>query len=96
MNPMEEKERRPIPTMQASRDVLLLNTTCILPSACPTGSRFQSVVNLIKVLECMWGFLGGAQWLSGRVLNSRPKGRGFDPHQRHCVVVLEQDTFILA
>ena len=38
----------------------------------------------------------GAQWLSGRVLNSRPKGRGFEPHRCHCVVVLEQDTFILA
>ena len=38
----------------------------------------------------------GAQWLSGRVLDSRPKGRGFKPHRRHCVVVLEQDTFILA
>ena len=38
----------------------------------------------------------GAQWLSGRVLNSRPKGSGFEPHRRHCVVVLEQDTFILA
>ena len=38
----------------------------------------------------------GAQWLSGRVLNSRPKGREFEPHRRHCVVVLEQDTFILA
>ena len=38
----------------------------------------------------------GAQWLSGRVLASRPKGRGFEPHRRHCVVVLEQDTFILA
>ena len=38
----------------------------------------------------------GAQWLSGRVLDSRPKGRGFEPHGRHCVVVLEQDTFILA
>ena len=34
--------------------------------------------------------------LSGRVLDSRPKGRGFEPHRRHCVVVLEQDTFILA
>ena len=40
--------------------------------------------------------IGGAQWLSGRVLDSRPKGRGFEPHRRHCVVVLEQDTFILA
>ena len=38
----------------------------------------------------------GVQWLSGRVLDSRPKGRGFEPHRRHCVVVLEQDTFILA
>ena len=38
----------------------------------------------------------GAQWLSGRVLDSRPKGRGFEPHRHHCVVVLEQDTFILA
>ena len=38
----------------------------------------------------------GAQWLSGRVLDSRPKGRGFEPHRGHCVVVLEQDTFILA
>ena len=38
----------------------------------------------------------GAQWLSGRVLDSRPKGSGFEPHRRHCVVVLEQDTFILA
>ena len=38
----------------------------------------------------------GAQWLSGRGLGSRPKGRGFEPHRRHCVVVLEQVTFILA
>ena len=38
----------------------------------------------------------GAQWLSGRVLDSRPRGRRFQPQRRHCVVVLEQDTFILA
>ena len=42
------------------------------------------------------GQMKGAQWLSGRVLDSRPKGRGFEPHRRHCIVVLEQDTFILA
>ena len=29
----------------------------------------------------------GAQWLSGRVLDSRPKGRGFEPHRRHCCVL---------
>ena len=27
-----------------------------------------------------------AQWLSGRVLDSRPRGREFEPHRRHCVV----------
>ena len=37
----------------------------------------------------------GAQWLSGRVLDWRPRGRGFEPHLRHCDVVLEQDTFSL-
>ena len=36
------------------------------------------------------------QWFSGRVLDSRPKGGEFEPHGRHFVVVVEQDTFILA
>ena len=30
----------------------------------------------------------GAKWLSGRVLDLRPKGRGFEHHQRHWVVSL--------
>ena len=34
--------------------------------------------------------LSGAQWLSGRVLDSRPRGRGFEPHRRHCVVSLSK------
>ena len=38
----------------------------------------------------------GAKLLSGRVLDLRPKGRGFEPHRRYCFVVLELDTFILA
>ena len=38
-------------------------------------------------------YLVGAQWLNGRVLDSRPR---FEPRWRHWVVVLEQDTFILA
>ena len=29
------------------------------------------------------------QWLSGRVLDSRQRGRGFEPHRRHCLVVLK-------
>ena len=31
-----------------------------------------------------------------KMISSRPRGRGFEPHRRHCVVVLELDTFILA
>ena len=27
----------------------------------------------------------GVQWLSGRVLDSRPRVHGFEPHQYHCV-----------
>ena len=30
----------------------------------------------------------GAQWLSGIVLDSRPKGPGFEPHRHHCIVSL--------
>ena len=33
----------------------------------------------------------GAQWLSGRVLDSKPKERGFEPHRRHCVVSLSKN-----
>ena len=33
----------------------------------------------------------GAQWLSGRVLDSRLKGHGFQPHRRHCVVSLSKN-----
>ena len=40
--------------------------------------------------------LKGAQWLIGRVLDSRPRGRGFESHRRHGIVALKQDTFILA
>ena len=30
------------------------------------------------------------QWLSGRVLDLRPKGRGFS-HRRHCVVSMSKN-----
>ena len=33
----------------------------------------------------------GAQWLSGRALDSRPKGLGFESHRRHCVVSLSKN-----
>ena len=32
----------------------------------------------------------GAQWLSGRVLDLRPRGSRFEPHRRHCFVSLSK------
>ena len=34
---------------------------------------------------------GGLKWLSGRVLDSRPRGRGFEPLRRHCVMSLSKN-----
>ena len=66
-----------------------------------TEDERHRMSNLNEQYRNKFGFpfvkkIWGAQWLSGRVLDSRPKGSGFEPHRRHCVVVLEQDTFILA
>ena len=33
----------------------------------------------------------GVQWLSGRVLDLRPRGGGFEPHRRHFVVSLSKN-----
>ena len=50
-----------------------------------------------EVKAWTWSIMDlGAQWLSGRVLDSRPRGRGFKPHRCHCIDVLGQDTIILA
>ena len=54
-------------------------------------SNFPTLPMLGNISHAM-----GAQWLSGRVLDSRPRGRRFEPHRRHCVVVLQQDTFFRA
>ena len=74
----------------------MLNDSKYDPSIKPNfekGMLFCAIYFSFKLLPPL---LQGAQWLSGRVLDSRPKGRGIEPHRRHCVVVLEQDTFILA
>ena len=34
--------------------------------------------------------ISGAQWLSGRVLDSRQRGSGIEPQRRHCVVPLSK------
>ena len=58
--------------------------------------EYKSHTISLKKISLTCRHAQGAQWLSGRVLDSRPRGRGFVPHWRHFVVVLEQDTFILA
>ena len=40
--------------------------------------------------EHLLHYFEGAQWLSGRVLDSRPRGRGFEPYLHHCVVSLSK------
>ena len=42
-----------------------------------------------KCLSIILTWVTGAQWLSGRVLDLRPRGCRFEPHRRHCVVALE-------
>ena len=49
--------------------------------------------SLVSYIENKIGFRprSGAQWLSGRVLDSRLKGRVFEPHRRLCVVSLSKN-----
>ena len=50
--------------------------------------RYQ-LVKMLTTLEPR-GIFKGAQWLSGRVLDPRPRSCGFEPHRRHCVVSLSK------
>ena len=42
-------------------------------------------------MKCIYVPTLGAQWLSGRVLDPRPKGCRFEPHRLHCVVSLSKN-----
>ena len=44
-----------------------------------------------KIIFLVCTLKSGAQWLSGRVLDSRPRGRGFEPHRHHCLVSLSKN-----
>ena len=62
-----------------------------------TASEWVEVYRMIaefRILRLTFLKMFGAQWLSGRVLDSRPRGCGFEPHHCHyCVLV--QDIIIL-
>ena len=67
------------------RHCLFLVTSKARVITCKISNNFLSddIINVCK----------GAQSLSGRVLDSRPRGRGFEPHRRHCVVVLKRHIY---
>ena len=37
-----------------------------------------------------YNYIVGVQWLSGRVLDLRPRSHRFEPHRGHCVVSLSK------
>ena len=47
----------------------------------------------IKLSLLFMTIVVGAQWFSGRVLGTRPRGRGFEPHGRHWVVSLSKNIY---
>ena len=48
-------------------------------------------VGVYSILEHIQCSDMGAQWLRGRVIASRPRGHGFEPHWCHCVVSLSKN-----
>ena len=44
----------------------------------------------LEVFFLVLSFHQGAQWLSGRVLDLRPRSCWFEPHWRHCIVSLSK------
>ena len=60
----------------------------------PVNAYWSENANYVSTESALFQ-IGGC---SGSVVEclTRPKGRGFETHRRHCGVVLQQDTFILA
>ena len=56
----------------------------------PLRSIRTSVIKIVTLKGAHLIWLG-VQCLSGRVLDSIPKGRGAEPHRRHCVVSLSKN-----
>ena len=57
-----------------------------------TGISLNMLKDLSPFILFLWQLTYmGAQWVNGRVLDSRPHGSGFEPHWRHCVVSLSKN-----
>ena len=84
----KEETESDIAYLKTVETLLREDHTSVNDTEVPADTDFQVILHFLELAP-------GAQWLSGRVLDLRPRGCGFEPHRRHCVVVLEQDTFIL-
>ena len=86
--PLLNKTPRLSPAKMFVRLYRLLLIHCIYVSVTkPTCPAFSAWLNTGAIRSMNVG----AQWLSGRVLDSRPKGRRLEPHWRHCVVSLSKN-----
>ena len=53
--------------------------------------ELQAPVHDLKIVDWDVNKMLGVQWLTGRVFDTRPKGCGFEPHRRPCVVSLSKN-----
>ena len=78
---------------------VLCNLLAGLSSCCHVAVNVLCLILAVMwvALQCVYKLrvgnrkILGAQWLSGRVLDSRPKGRDFEPHPASLHCVLEQE-----
>ena len=77
----------PITHLQALLKWVIIFNSCYLKL---NVNRTRLLTSEVKEFDRdVNAWVAGAQWLSGRVLDLRPRGHGLEPHRRHCVVVLE-------
>ena len=61
-----------------------------MTSYCIGSCKSAQMCSLARYLTAWVHSREGAQWLSGRVLDSRPRGHRFEPHRRYCAVSLSE------
>ena len=67
-----------------------LNLILILQMIKKENKNFRKMFIVADLVSLSTVFLG-VQWLSGRVLDLRPRGLRFEPHRRHCVLSLSKN-----
>ena len=72
---------KPVPTLMRRKESNQTNKKYMKRSFCLYVSNQTNYLFI---------FCLGAQWLSGSVLNLRPRGCGLEPHWHHCVVSLSK------